>query len=462
MSDLYLKARVLLLDEKTQETIGECEIVSDSKEIFYNNPNPLPRAVGNMPAGTVFDKASLANILDDILYDKACPWLGRLTSSNGDISNTAGDIEIIKAYGTQINDFTMTTTVYFGTYDEVTVNLYVYTEDDNYTSTVSVKRPSSSIGDIPVSFDVPGFNKNADIWVEVVAGNDKFVGPRINYRFVSPIYVGWITSDILNEEGNLDKETAEHYFQELIDHNFNTLDKRFVDKSNQAAFIMPNINYDTREYLLPCILVPQTWGEVKKITDTNGSNITNTFAYKTGLDINTHEIYIEHYTAYVCRHEFANDSNIIRGITYIWDDNVQDINMANIYGRGIPMITGFSAQYNMPMDDRFSCKTYGDLLSMKHPYPGLQTYVEDINTTFRFERGHWTPVSTKFHVIESLEELTEEFGGWDDLAINAMDGKIWKKRYNNQWERYGDIKAEDGKVTFELNKEDNTDGSTDS
>ena len=105
---------------------------------------------------------------------------------------------------------------------------------------------------------------------------------------------------------------------------------------------------------------------------------------------------------------------------------------------------GFSVQYNAPLDERFYRKTYGDLLAMKYPYPGLQTYVEDINTTFRFEKGHWTPVSTKTHIIESMSELTEELGGWDDVAINAYDGKLWKKRYNNQWERYGDIKFEDG------------------
>ena len=462
MSDLYLKARVLLLDEKTKETIGECEIVSNSKEIFYTNPRPLPKAVGNMPAGTIFDKASLANILDDLLYDKTCPWIGRLTSSNGDISNISGNTEIIKAKGTQVDDFTITTTVYFGSYDIVGVCLYVYSKTKDYSYSMAVERPSSEISDIPVSIDVPGFDSDTDIWIEICAGNDRFIGPKINYRFVSPIYVGWIKPDTINENGELDKETAEHNFQELIDHDFKTLDKRFVDKSNQRAFIVPNINYNTRECLNPCILVPQTWGKVKKIIDTNGNNITDAFASIGGLDINVHSIYIEHYIAYVCRNTFTDDNDLIRGVSYIWDETEQDINMQNIVGTGSPLIAGYSMQYGIPVDDRFNCKTYGDLLAMRFPYPGLQTYVEDINTTFRFEKGHWTPVSTKFHVIESLDELTEELGGWDDLAINAMDGKIWKKRYNNQWERYGDIKAEDGKVTFNLVKEDNANGSTNS
>lgn len=460
MSEVYLKARVLLLDENTGKSIGECEIVSNSKEIFYSNSNPLPKAVGNMPAGTTFDKASLSDILDDLLYDKTSPYISRLISSNGDINNIDKDINIIRPMGSQVDDFTISMNINFGSYDKATVKLCIYTDGMEKSESKLIQKVSDSDISSPVSFDIVGFNKDASILFEVTSGNDRYISPEIKYKFVSPIWVGWIKPDTLNEIGELDKTTAEDNFQELIDHNFKTLNKRFVDKSDQEAYIVPGINYDTREHLNPCILVPQTWGEVKRISDINGNNITNSFAHIVGLDINNDGNNIEHYIAYVCRHSFDDDSKIVKGITYEWNESIQDTNMANIAGNGIPTITGFSVQSPVPLDDRFYRKTYGELLSMLYPYPGLQTYVEDINTTFRFERGHWTPVSTKTHVVESIDELTEDLGGWDDLAINAMDGKIWKKRYNNQWERYGDIKAEDGKVTFELNKEDEIDANS--
>lgn len=461
MSEIYLKARVLLLDVRTGETIGECEIVSDSKEIFYNNKKPLMKAIGEYPAGTTFDKESLATILDNILYTKYNPSVDTIRSSNGDIYDIEDDIEIIKPKGSQVDDFTLSGVVKFGSYDNITVNLYEYSDNTDKVVVGSIELEKfQDIDYATISFEVSSFDTDTDLWIEIDTGNEVIIGKKISYKFISPIWIGWITPDTINNIGELDKSVTEDYFQELIDHDFKTLEKRFVTKSNQSQFVDNYITYDTRENLNPCIIVPQTWGELKKIVDTNGVNITNLFAHKIGLDINTHGIYIEHYIAYVCRHTFADDNKLAKGITYIWDGIDQDINMANIAGNGIPILTGFSVQYAAPIDDRFYCKTYGDLLTMKYPYPGLQTYVEDINTTFRFERGHWVPFNNKLHVIESLDELTEDLGGWDDLAINAMDSKIWKKRYNNQWERYGDIKAEDGNVTLNLAKEENTDVSS--
>ena len=57
MSDIKLKARVVLTDDEGRH-LGECEIISDSEEIFYNNATPMPNAVGDLPAGTTFNKYS--------------------------------------------------------------------------------------------------------------------------------------------------------------------------------------------------------------------------------------------------------------------------------------------------------------------------------------------------------------------------------------------------------------------
>lgn len=457
MSETRLTARVLLLDEKTGQTIGEVEIITDSQEIFYTNEKPMLKKVGNLQPGTTFDKYSLARILDDILYETNPPVSGDVIMSNGDTSTITDDITIIKPIGSQVDEFTINATVYFGSYEKITATLYISSPDGSHTADTKVLTQSSaSMISTSVTFTVPAFQKDASIRLDV-SSDDGLIsqGPTIHYHFVSPIFVGWITPDCINDKGEITKSVAEHYLQEAIDHEVITLNKQYVDIQNVQAYVVPGINYDTREQLNPCILIPQTWGELKRIDDMNGNNIANSYAHYVGIDINTHDTYIEHYIAYISRQTFNDDDPLIGSITYVVEEDEQYVNIDNVYGNNIPLQCGFTLQYGMPLDERFYRKTYGDLLTMIHPYPGLLTFVEDINTTFRYEKGHWTPVCTKTHVVESIDELTEDLGGWDDLAIVATAGgenigSVWKKRYNNQWERYGDIKAEDGNVFFQL------------
>lgn len=441
MSDIKLKARVVLTDDEGRH-LGECEIISDSEEIFYNNATPMPNTVGDLPEGTTFNKYSVSRILDALLYKKSSPSVGESIFSNADIT---GDRYIItKPIGEVIDPFTISFPVYYGSYDILNIHLNVSTEGNTTIKQQEIVRTNKNTMYENVTFEVDSFNKDTDIWVVIYHNDGNEKSNMISYRFVSPVYIGWVKPDIINDKGELDKEIAEDYLQELIDHRPSTIYKSFPNKSNQYGYVTPFVNYSTRQRLNPFILIPQTWGELKRINDINGNNIINSYARYIGLDINTHDEYIEHYIGYVCKQTFDNDCQLIKGITYVTDSTVTDVNTDNFLGNAIPTTVGFSVQYNAPLDERFYRKTYGDLLAMKYPYPGLQTYVEDINTTFRFEKGHWTPVSTKTHIIESMSELTEELGGWDDVAINAYDGKLWKKRYNNQWERYGDIKFEDG------------------
>lgn len=456
MSKTDLKARVLLLDQNTGKAIGECDIISDSKEILYTNKDPMPESKGNIPAGTTFDKTPISDIIDGILYDKISPSFNDgLTFSNGDVINSTSNTIIIKPNGTIIPPFTVSITALYGSYNELTINLFRSVNGKKEsTITKTCKRLDKNISSAVMSFEIPQFFQDTDIWFTITAGTDSVTSPMIQYKFVSPIWVGWIRSDIINNTGELDKEITEHYFQELIDHTSNNLKKRFVYKSNQSSYVVPGLNYDTREQLNPCIIIPKSWGELKKITDMNGNNIINSYAKYIGIDINTHEEYIEQYIAYVSRQTHPNDFELIRGVTYVTDNSSDDVNIDNFAGNGIPTNTGFTVYSNDPIDSRLWVHSYKNLLDITYPYPGLITYVEEINTTFRFEKKHWVPFNNKFHVVESINELTEDLGGWDDLAINATDKTIWKKRYNNQWERYGDIKAEDNQITFKPSKGD--------
>lgn len=448
MSQTYMKARVLLLDEKTGKSVGECEIISDSKEIFYSNDTPLPESKGNIPAGTTFDKESLAHILDNLLYDKVNPsFKGGLSFSNGDATYIDNDILVVKPSGSTVAAFSATIAVAFGSYDAIDISLVTYRNGREIKDTIHKTRVTQTTAMTTVVFQIPEFHEDTDIYIMVETGTDKVIGPKVQYKFVSPIWVGWVRPDIiLPYFEELDKDSTALYMQELINHNSKNLEKRFVYKSNQQTYIVPGLNYSSREQLSPCIMIPQSWGELRKITDTNGNNILNAYTKMVGVDINTHDNYRERYILYVLRYRCANDSEIVRGITYITDNSANDIFSDNLMGNGTPVINSMDVLNNTPLDSRAWVKTYQELLEMVYPYPGLITYVENINTTFRFERGHWSPFNNKTHVVESYEELTEELGGWDDLAINTMDGLIWKKRYNNQWERYGDIQK--GSVVY--------------
>ena len=464
MSEIYRRARVQLIDEVSGLPVGDVEIISDSQEIFYNNDKPMFKKVGNFKEGTTFEKFSLAAILDGILYENEAATGGGSITSNGDATNVSGEVTVVKAFGDTVKEFTLSTTVHFNSYDKITVTLLQSSPSGNHRSdTKVVTRPDKTTTETVVSFTVQEFSEDTDIAVQISSGDGTiYTASIIHYQFVHPIYVGWIRSDIIQDDGELNKDIAEDYFEEALshDHGFNTIEKRFVVKSSQNQYIVPGLNYDTRQKLNPCILIPQTWGELVRIDDTNGNDITNSFATLMPIDINTHDTYIDHYIAYVSRQTFDDDFELCRGIKYITESDKENVRTDNLTGVGIPLTCGFTVHYNIPIDDRFYKKTYGDLLKTQYAYPGLLTYVEDINTTFRFEKGHWSPTCNKIHVVESLDELTEDLGGWDDLAIVATPGgedigNIWKKRYNNQWERYGDFKIEDGNIHFVISSENN-------
>ena len=134
------------------------------------------------------------------------------------------------------------------------------------------------------------------------------------------------------------------------------------------------------------------------------------------------------------------DSSYVSTIKYcfIKSDGVTYPNTDDFYGSGIPISSSFDIQCEVPVDSRFVVPTYNDLLQLMFTYNGLLTYVEDIDTFFRYTKGTWLPTSTRVWVIEDSSVLTAEMGGWDDVAI-CTNGTIYRKRYNNVWEEWGNI-----------------------
>lgn len=445
MDNTYRKARIQLLNGNDQP-IGDVEIISNCKEIFYNNNEPLLQRIGKYKEGTTFDKESLSSIIDSLLYTEIYPEITEINFSNND--NIDSNL-IIKPKGSIIEKFNLITKINFGSYKKLNICLDISSSDGTiYQQSKSIVF-SNNIN-YTVIFEIPTIYKDCNITILVLdsENNELYKSETITYKFISPVYVGWVNPIIINTKRELDKYLTKKYLQELIDHNSNNIDIRYNDISNQLAYIPDGINFNTKEYLNPFILIPQSWGELKRINDTNGNNIINSYCKLVGVDINTHDSYSEKYIAYVSRQSFYNSFKLIESIEYISVDNHNEVNMDDIQGENSPLLNGYSMQFNTPIDDRFYKKTYRDLLETVYPYPGLMCYVEDINTTFRYEKGVWKPTCIKTHIVENETSLTAELGGWDDVAILATPGgtnigSIWKKRYNNKWERYGDLKFED-------------------
>lgn len=451
MSDVKMKARVTLLNETTGEEISEVEIVTSSDEIFYNNNKPLLKDIGKLKKGMTFENYSLGAIVDNLLYEDTPPVISSYILSNGDADTVFQDISIAKALGSTINPFTIAVNGIYGSEDSMAVTINISSPDgSNKSETKVIERYTPDQMEFSLIFEIPEIKKDTDIRIDAGIAQ----GPVVKYRFVSPVYVGWITPKVINRFGNLVRENTEHYLQQLIEDPNSKVEKRYVEKSNQLAMVVEGTNYNTREKLNPFILIPQSWDKLKAIVDMNGNNITNSFAR--GLDININNVgdKFEKYIAYISRQTFDIDEEFIRAIQYVVDKTPMDVNMDKYDRFHTPLLVGYSVRQPIPLDERFYRETYGELLRMRYPYPGLQTYVKEINTTFRFENGHWTPIGNKLHIIDDWEgQLTPELGGWDDIAIDANSGRIYKKRYNNMWERWGvfnvDLTAKKVKIDIE-------------
>lgn len=456
MSNGYTKARVDLLDENTGQHIVDVEIISDSKEIFYNNDKPLPKAFGDLEKGTTFDHYPISSIVDNLLYDEVQPKITEYISSNTDDISGNENVVISKCVGSTVDRFYISIHGEFGSEDKITTTICIEALDGSHhkADTYIITRPDPKTDSFDYTFEVDDISKDTDIRIDV--GKNK--GKMISYRFVSPIYVGWVSpKGIFDWQGNLILKETEYRMQSIVDNPNKKTEIRYVQKSNQLAMIVPDINYDTREQLNPFIMIPQSWEKLRAIIDMNGNNITNSYARAIDININHNKMTLEKYIVYISRETFNDDEEFIKAVKYVTDTEAPtNVNMDKYDRFHTPLMVGYSVRHEVPLDERFYRKTYGELLRMKYPYPGLITYVEDINTSFRFENGHWAPFGNKVHIIEDWQnELTESFGGWDDLAIDATTGKIYKKRYNSVWERWGDLKVDINTQTVKINMANN-------
>lgn len=446
--DPLTKVRIELLDENTGNPITEVDAITSSETILYTNPNPMPAVVGSIEKGTTFNSTPLKTILDGILYAYTKPTISQTLLDNGDVPNSViSDEVIIKERHQTVPSFNYTVTVENGTSTTLSCILKVYKDDS--TVDQQTAQVNSEVGkQYNFTFNVPELTMNSTIEVTVSDGTNNVIGPYIRYKFVDPIYVGFASSDILTDYGELIPDNIDKiitYFEGMIENpDVSYLDVRHVDISDQYG-VSYDVDYDHKQRLHPFILIPTYWGNALAILDPNQLNILKSYSIISGVNLNIYGNEVISYILYVHRGTFDIDMDYISKVKYCFVQPASGPKYPNLNettGKGIPLSASFDVQYEVPIDSRFVVHTYADLLGVKFPYNGLLTYVEDIDTFFRYKKGSWFPTSTRVYVVEDTSVLTSEMGGWDDVAI-CTNGTIYRKRYNNVWEEWGKIGQEE-------------------
>ena len=449
MSDVQQKVRILLLDENTGQPITEVDALTSAEVILYTNPNPILQDIGTLQKGTTFNKTPLNTILDGLLYQYTMPTVTNIITTCPDLPATiTEDASIYLNRGTTLSGFQYSVTFTAGTQNAVTCLLKVYAEDATVaqqTATFEVV-PGQSYS---ANFDIADMSKTSTIELVLYDNEQMVTAPYIKVSFVDPIFVGFAEEDILDPHRELIDEnmTLIHdYFIGLINTEVDHLQRRVCAQGTDQKLFSLDRDYDHKLNANPCILVPHYWGNALAILDMHGNNIINSFSVLQGLNLKVNDqVETVQYLVYMCRQTFDVNSLLMGGITFVFNPaTYSNPPIADMADKGMPLTTGFDLNYTAPLDNRFLVDTYEDLITIRFPYEGLITYVEDIDTFFRYGEGHWLPTSTRVFVVDTAEQLTAEIGGWDDVAIDVSTGSIYRKRYNNVWELWGTINGSGG------------------
>ena len=435
------KARVELLNETTGEPIREVDIITNSKTVQYTNPAKMQNQVGSFEKGTSFNKKPVSEVLDGILYTYAKPTINYLISSNGDITSDIQDEHhIYKEAGVYVNEFDLSVNITIGS-TGVVIPTLIINKSDSTTKTITGSEITDEPGTIKtIKFTVPQVTMTSSLEVSLSDGQNQIDFPHIIYDFVDPAYVGFTVIDALDENNELsDTEKLVAHLNVSINNGSPTLKKYIGPKTDIWQIIRTDVNYDTRSIMRPVIAVPKSWDNIIAIKDLNGNNITKCYEMSTSIMLTTNKNRSLEYIVMVHKDTFYDNEKILTGIKYDFLETNGKTNLLDYQGRFTPLLNGFDVKYAHPLDSRTVVDTYADLMRIQFPYTGLLTYVKEIKTFFKYEDNNWVVTCNRLHIVELTADLTDDLGGWDDVAIVSGSGAVYRKRYNNVWELWGTI-----------------------
>ena len=435
------KARVQLIDQKTNAVIEEVDILTDASAIGYVNDAIVSKDVGAITAGTSFPesaKKTVQDVLDAILYPGNASSVPDILDMEGNVVTEDKVIYIEKF--TDVRPHFITLDITAGDRSQLTItmkrNNLIDGTTQNITRTVTVQPGSVYV----YQEEVEKISNDTSVQIVVSDGVTVSRSPIIEYRFVYPVFVGYCDLDkFIGDSGvEFNISEASNYFNTLIRNESPMLEKRIVPPCTVQSIALDNPIFDvTRSN--PCILFPNaTWNKPDNIIDGNGGNIMA--AYINGpVPIKPDKTVSSNvqYSAYVNVNKYPVTSAATKAIKYIFggDGSIDSI------GEGVPSLSGFDVLTNLPLDTRSVVENYEDLSTMLYPHDGLITYVKKEHSYFSYnqEKNEWSTTNTKTSIqVTGLEPPIDQ-GGWDDIVFDLKSGNVYQKNKNISWDIKGRI-----------------------
>ena len=239
-------------------------------DIIYTNKKPVPVAIGGINAGDTFENISINELINKLLYPYVAPTL---SSSNTNLTAN---------------------TFKYGVSQEITNVVVKIKKGTNNIKNIKLLFNSNEIGNSSEFIESNGiitcnfsnisyiFNTDGTLKITIIEENDKKINVNLqSYKFVYPSYVGKSTKA-------LSELTADDITSSL---------------SEIVSSKITSYTYElTRERAV--IAYPADYGRISQIKDSNGFDVTNTFAYKNFI-ING-----------ISYHAYGNDPSTVESITY--------------------------------------------------------------------------------------------------------------------------------------------------
>ena len=441
MSNLPI-VRVQLLNPSTGQVVSDVDVLSTASCISYVNTSQTIRDFKGIPKGTTFENGNIKEILDKILYPYTEPTVNYINgNSDGINENIISDTIIYKEKSVNVEGFTLNIELEAGSEKTLAITLKTFDEDTSKIEQVQVTAVVTPGSPYLTSFEIPEFVSNRSFQIIINDGKSVVESPILTYKFVYPVYIGFCTDEILEDDGTIDSEKGADYLNTLIRQNSRFIKKYIGTVQNYNAITISEPLYINTE-MYPFILFPNTLNKPAAIRDTNNVDITGSFIYNANLRITTHVDPVEdgQYSVYMSSFAYRVGLSAVGEIKYNF---IEDNSTVDFGGKGTPILAGFDVLASAPIDYRTVVETYTDLIGLEKVYDGLVVYVKAEKTFFKYIDGNWSPTNQQIF-LETDGSLDNDdydlsLGQWNDIIINIGNGKIYRKLENRRWEYRGQI-----------------------
>ena len=431
--------RVQFLNTETGEPVSDVDIETAADCVRYINDNPMIKDALGFKKGESVD-TDLEKLVNAVLYPYYPPevvYIESLSSLSGLDQYVKDTVTVYKKKGTIVDKFNLSVMVLAGS--KTLVRCSLVRIQDNFRETIENRILNLSPGkETVLDFNIPSFNKDTQYFFEISDNENNVSSAKINYKFLLPIYVGYVKDGLLDP--TLSNSYLNMYLNGIITQT-DRVEKRLVEENSvQSGFydIVPD-----KTPLCPFIMVPLKWNNLYKIEDINGMDITKFFKHNNNITIqtSTENTDYEGYKIYIAKQpaDAKTKTRYLKKITYTFTHDANWKTSAT-EGEQTEVLTGFDVLTNGPVDSRFVKESYDDLAYISKPYEGLVVYIKNIKTYYKYnEYGAWevTNNMTRFYSGKPSNTM----GGKLDISIDLDTGNVYQKNNANVWELKGNMRG---------------------